>query len=60
MDQSLFLGFPLPVALALAALVLGLLGLLRVLASLGKPGRLRIPRDGDESLHPAELEGRPN
>lgn len=59
MDESLFLGLPVPVALALAAFVLVLLGLARVLVSLGKPGRLRIPHDGG-ARHPAELEGRPN
>jgi len=53
MDDSLFLGLPLPVALALAAFVPGLLGLAWVLVSLGKPAPLRIAGNGD-SLHPAE------
>ncbi len=58
MDDILFLGLPLPVALALAVFVPGLLGLAWVLVSLGKPAPLRIPGDG-ESLHPAGLDGRP-
>jgi heme A synthase len=50
MDQNLFLDFPIPVALALATLVLVLLGLVRVLASLGRPFPLRMPQDEHEDL----------
>jgi heme A synthase len=50
MDQNLFLDFPIPVALALATLVLVLLGLVRVLASLGRPFPLRMPKDEHEDL----------
>ncbi|MGO4478094.1 hypothetical protein AB4Z32_17750 [Massilia sp. 2TAF26] len=59
MDDILFLGLPLAVALALAAFVLGLLGLACVLVSLGRPAPLRIPGDG-EFLYPAELDARPS
>ncbi|MGJ7915412.1 hypothetical protein ACI48D_08035 [Massilia sp. LXY-6] len=58
MSEDLFLGFPIAVALALAALVLILLGLVRVLAALGKPPTLRSPCDGhgDDAAHPGEPE----
>jgi heme A synthase len=49
MNQTLFLGFPMPVALALIAMVLILLGVARMLASLGKPVPLRRPREEHES-----------
>jgi hypothetical protein len=67
MSQNLFLGFPISVALALAALVLVLLGLARVLALLGRPGPLRMPqaprdghdgRDGQGTADPSEHEFR--
>jgi heme A synthase len=48
-SQNLFLGFPIPVALALAALLLVLLGLVRVLASLGRPFPLRVPHAYDDA-----------
>jgi heme A synthase len=57
MDQNLFPGFPIPVALALAALVVIVLGLARVLASLGRPFPLRVPRkyhDGHDDPQPSE------
>lgn len=47
MEESLFMGLPLAVALALGAFVVGLLGLACVLVSLGRPAPLRIPGDGD-------------
>jgi heme A synthase len=50
MSQNLFLGFPIPVALALLALLLVLFGLLRVLASLGRPFPLRAPHEEHEDL----------
>lgn len=45
MNQDLLPDLPLPVALALAALIVGLLGLARMLAPLGRPVRLRFPSD---------------
>jgi hypothetical protein len=48
MSQNLFLVFPIPVALALVALVVILVGVARVLASLCRPVQLRAPPDDDE------------
>ena len=45
MNQILFLGFTMPVALALVAMLLILLGVVRMLAVLGKPVALRRPRE---------------
>lgn len=58
MSQNLFLGFPMPVALALAALIVGLLALARVMTSLGKPGRLRIPDEEHDPAYFSDLERR--
>jgi hypothetical protein len=44
MSQNPFLVFPIPVALALVALVVVLVCVARVLASLGRPARLRPPQ----------------
>ena len=60
MSQILFLRFPMPVALALIATVLILLGVARMLASLGKPVPLRRPRGEHEPSHPAEFDQRPH
>lgn len=43
MNQTLFFGFPIPVALAFCTLVLLLLAVLRTLASLRKPMPVRMP-----------------
>jgi len=43
MNQTLFFGFPIPVALAFCALVLLLLAVLRTLAVLRKPAPVRMP-----------------
>jgi len=43
MSQNLFAVFPLPVMLALAALVVLLLAVLRVLAGMSKPAPVRLP-----------------
>jgi len=62
MNQTL-LGFPTPVALALIAMVLVLLGVARMLASLGKPVPLRRPRQERHPVHPvhpAEFDQRPH
>jgi hypothetical protein len=50
MSQDLFRVFPIPVLLALAALVVILVGLTRVLASLGRPVQLHAPQ-GVEGAH---------
>lgn len=47
-----------PVALALAALIVGLLALARVMTSLGKPGRLRIPDEEHDPAYFSDLERR--
>jgi heme A synthase len=62
MNQTL-LGFPTPVALALIAMVLVLLGVARMLASLGKPVPLRTPREEHDPVRPvhsAERDQRPH
>jgi hypothetical protein len=54
MEQTDFLGFPIPVTLALIALVLGLLAVARVLASFGKQVPLRLAHnehDGHDRAH---------
>ena len=56
MGQHLLLVFPIPVALALAALVLVVACLVRVLASLGRPMLLRAPPDEHEPTDPSEHE----
>jgi hypothetical protein len=48
MNQTLFLGFTMPVALALIAMLLILLCVVRMLAVLGKPVPLRRPREEHE------------
>ena len=53
MSHNLFAIFPLPVVLALAALVLLLLAMLRVLADMGKPVPVRHP--APETSRPAAL-----
>lgn len=60
MSGDVFPGLPIPVTLALAALVLILLGLARVLASLGKPVTLRFPCDERGPAGPDDLERQPN
>jgi flagellar biosynthesis/type III secretory pathway M-ring protein FliF/YscJ len=45
MSQNLFLVFPIPVALALVALVVVLICVARVLASLGRPAQLHAPQE---------------
>ncbi|MGZ3181475.1 MAG: hypothetical protein ACXU8N_03455 [Telluria sp.] len=50
MDEDLFPGYPISVALALALLVLIMLVLVRVALVLGKPARLRMPA-GHEPHH---------
>ena len=63
MDQTLFLRFPMPVALALIAMVLVLLGVARMLASLGKPAPLRRPREEHDPAslsHSAGYDQRPH
>jgi heme A synthase len=56
MNQTL-LGFPTPVALALIAMVLVLLGVARMLASLGKPVPLRRPREEHDPASRSQLAG---
>jgi hypothetical protein len=46
-----------PVALALIAMMLILLGVARMLASLGKPMPLRRPREEHDPAHPAHSAG---
>jgi heme A synthase len=59
MSQTLFLRFPMPVTLALIAMVLVLLGVARMLAALGKPVPLRRPGEARDPARPAEFDNRP-
>ena len=59
MNQTLFLGFTMPVALALIAMLLILLGVARMLAVLGKPVPLRRPRGQHDPVRPAEYDRPP-
>ncbi|MGB9107491.1 MAG: hypothetical protein WCC39_02270 [Telluria sp.] len=54
MSQNLFLDFPIPVDLALVALVVVLACVARVLASLARPAPLLMPQDASvrEQEHP--------
>jgi hypothetical protein len=56
MSQNLFLVFPIPVLLALAALVVILVGLARVLASLGRPVQLHAPPEAHEPADQSDHE----
>jgi hypothetical protein len=65
MSQDLFLRFPIEVTLALAALVLILLGVARMLMALRKPAPVRMPGSHGEApykleapllLHPGQLD----
>jgi len=63
MNQTFFLGFTMPVAIALIAMLLILLGVARMLAALGKPVPLRRPReqhDPAQRVHAAEYDQRPH
>lgn len=52
MSHNLFVVFPLPVVLALAALILLLLAIGRVLAEMGKPVPVRVPVHAAPPLPP--------
>jgi hypothetical protein len=59
MNETLLADFPLPVALALAALVLVAAALARALAPLRKPAPIREPEhgfDGDAGLRPIRID----
>jgi heme A synthase len=59
MSQNLFLVFPIPVVLALVALVVVLVCVARVLASLGRPAQLHAPQEHppqDQQAPPDPLE----
>ncbi len=56
MSQNLFLVFPIPVALALVALVVVLVCVARVLASLSRPVQLHVPPDEHEMADPSDHE----
>jgi hypothetical protein len=60
MNQTLFLGFQTPVALALIAMVVVLLCVARMLTVLGKPVPLRRPREENDPTRRAEFDQRPH